>query len=121
MIAERIARLMSVVKADPDLMGLITRMIEVCREYNERVIQSNEYMLNGSASAQSPADFRERMTELDRNRRITHKAVVASVRAVDRLCEQQGTPLVFGGDYEDPLATADFARSLASEYLEDEN
>jgi hypothetical protein len=114
----QVHKLIVLVKANRDQVSLIHDLIETGVRYYSQVVSANLYASIGFHLACSAEEYRSRMQEIDRHRRSVHQAFIMCLQAVDRICEQNNIPPIYGGDYENRIQTSRFARDLAEEYFQ---
>lgn len=95
---------------DPDaeddidyIEGYIKNIIDYVSVVDGTIVSGNcaRARLEGEA-------YRQRIMELDRQRRITHEAAIASVSALERIAGMYGVSPLFTGDKDDRDQVADF-------------
>lgn len=93
----------------------VETLINDCGAYIERVLAME--------AAQSIARFRmehqeyqEFIMRLDRNRKIAHDSLIASVRLANRLCGVYGVERVYDGP-EERIAIAEYAMLVTQEFF----
>jgi uncharacterized protein YutE (UPF0331/DUF86 family) len=121
MIVERVNQLLRRVNSNVDALNKVDKMIAVCTDYFFRVVEANSYNLTGRYTSVDPEEYRDTAQTLDVSRRNAHQRLVTSIQKVDELCVQSGQLLIYGRDYDDRVATAEFARLLITEYFKNDN
>lgn len=98
----------------------ITGMIELNMEALVDYVKS-VYMLEVSLTVarvrlgEDSREFAEHVAELDRKRRVCHEAAIASVSALNRMCDFFKVARVFDGDIDNRYEVADFCGNMVDE------
>ena len=117
MLREKFDTLVAAVKDRSDATDFLDDIhdcIDACGHYIESV-NSMESVITVLRFRLEPDEFRERLTEADKRRRTMHNGLIASVTILDRICRMAQIEPIYGGDYEDRLAIADFAMAVTAE------
>lgn len=96
-------------------LQIINDFILDCGNYIERVT-AMEAAIATERFRLDPADYRELIIRLDRNRKLTHEALIASVRVVTRFCLVYEVPKVYDGP-DERIPIAEFAKEVVDEYF----
>jgi len=96
---------------------LITDLIEISYDYLSRVVDTSLYPIIGKIQSKNAEEYKYNLEQLDTIRRRTHQSLISSARIVDRYCQENCLPLVYGGDYNDRRKVAEFAKILVDEYF----
>jgi hypothetical protein len=102
-------------KAD-DLLA-VEDFINDCGRYIERV-NAMEAALQVARLRMEPEDYRQLIMDLDRSRKLTHDALIASVRLVNRLCGVYGVEKIYTGP-DERIPIAEFAKEVTDEYFKE--
>lgn len=98
------------------ITGMIENNMETLVDYVKSV-----YMMEVSLTlsrvrlGDDSREFAERVAELDRKRRICHEAAIASVSALNRMCDFFKVARVFEGDIDNRYEVADFCGNMVDE------
>lgn len=65
-----------------------------------------------------PEDYRDKVVELDRNRKHSHDCAIDAINGINRMCKMCGVELLFTGDTSDRYAVADFCGEIVMELFE---
>jgi len=98
-----------------DELQIINDFINDCGNYIEKVT-GMEAAIATERFRLDPADYRELIVRLDRNRKLAHEALIASVRVVTRLCLAYQVPKVYEGP-DERIPIAEFAKEVVDEYF----
>ncbi|WP_315116954.1 DUF3232 domain-containing protein [uncultured Clostridium sp.] len=60
-------------------------------------------------------EFREYMTDLDKERFLAHNELIANIKIVNRLCKKYNIPVIYIGNEEDRRAIGEFGLALTNE------
>lgn len=100
-----------------DFLDDIHSCITSCGAYIEAV-NSMESVITVMRFRLEPDEYREKLSEVDKRRRSMHNGLIANVTILDRICRMAEQPPIYGGDYEDRLAIAEFAMDVTAEMYE---
>lgn len=118
MVKEKIGVLAEKTGNDPDVLALVQEMVDACANYVDTVVNMENIITIYRFKANDPSDYRAMVQRLDQTRRLAHNALIALVRAVDRLAKINGVEPIYGGHDEDRTAIAEFAKAVVDEYFE---
>ena len=102
--------------------------LDICLSYLERSMSSFPAYVTSVFNMETlmptlrfrlePADYREKVMELDMNRKRFHDSAIDAINGINRLCEKCGVELLFAGDTSDRNAVAEFCGSIVQEIFE---
>ena len=118
MYKEKIENLTKVFEKDELVLEMIHEVVDLSNDYVNKVVNM-ENSISILKFRLEPYDYRKRIEELDRNRRLTHNSLIISVKALNRVCLSEGLEPVFDGDIEDRYGVATWAGKLVNEIFED--
>lgn len=118
MIKEKVEALVKAYSDDKEVLALIEDGLNSFSEY-VKVVNNLENAIAVGRFKLSPEDFREKVENLDRNRRIVHNGVIASTKFLNNFCLLKKLPLFFEGDVADRLEVAEFAMLVAKEIFDE--
>lgn len=64
-------------------------------------------------------ELREKIQNLDENRRLTHESAIANVSLLNNICRLYNVDEIFTGDKTDRYQVADFCEEVVSEFFKD--
>lgn len=102
---------------DPSLVSAIDEVIDTCAYYVDRVaamenaLESARFRLEGQ-------DYRDRIADLDRQRRVVHDDLISKVNMSLRLAGKVAAEHPFTGDVDDRQQVADFAKKISDFYYD---
>jgi len=100
-----------------DELQIINDFINDCGAYVEKVTAMEAAMATERFRL-DPSDYRELIMRLDRNRKLAHDALIASVRVVNRLCLAYDVPKAYEGP-DERIPIAEFAKNVVDEYFQE--
>lgn len=114
---EKIRALMTACKDDPDDLDFITSRVDKFREYVNHIafmeIQMDRMRINDITGA----EWRDKVQDLDKGRRICHDAAIAAVNQLNRLAEAEGVDPIYTGP-DDRTSIGEFCMAAVSDYFE---
>jgi len=113
---KKIEELRDKLKDDPLLLKTVEGIVEDCGRYIKRV-HDTEVAYTIARFRMETKEYTKYYEELDRNRKITHDALISGVRLLNRLCMLNDLPPIFEGT-EDRVSVADFAKEVVDEFYE---
>lgn len=88
----------------------VENVINDAAKYIEKVAAMESAMLSARFRME-PEDYREFIINLDRSRKITHDALIASIRLVNRICGAYGVEKIYTGPME-RIPIAEFGKEV---------
>lgn len=116
MLAMKLEQLLKNTNTDEIESKLIIGLIEACFRYVEIVILTSRHSQLERRFAKNIREYAEESQALDSRRRFTHTSLIASMKAVDRLCSKNNMPLICGKNY-DRQSASEFAIKITNEYF----
>lgn len=114
MYKERVEELTKYFEKDDLVIEMISDTINLANDYVNKVV-TMENSINILRLRLEPYDYRQRVQELDNNRRLTHNALIVSIKALNRVCSMENLEPLFKGNIEDRYEIADWAGELINE------
>ena len=117
MIKRKYEELVARFKDDDEMLEFIKeRMQYICR-YVESVT-AMEYSMPLLRARFEGQELREKIENLDRNRRISHEAAISAVKQLNRLCVSEGVEKLYSGDEENRYEIGDFCGEVVNTLFE---
>lgn len=110
--------LMELVSKLPNADGimLVRDMITNCGTYVQKVVALEAQII--TRLADNPEEYRQRIAEMDKQRSVSHNALISSVKIVNRLCRSVDMPPLFLGNIDNRVDVAEFAADLVKEIFQ---
>lgn len=117
-LKEKIEGLVNAYKEDKEVLDVIYDTMNCFTDY-VKIVNEMENTITILRHRYEPADYRERIELIDRNRRIIHNSVIAGVKMLNRMATAKNLPLFFEGDITDRIAVGDFAGIVSNTIFEE--
>jgi len=119
MLREKFSELVQKLKelGENDLANDVDEIINSCAKYLESVT-AMESCISVLRFTLEPEEYRVRLTELDKARRLVHNGLIANVKILNRYCNMAQLPSIYEGDLESRIEIAEFARTVVDEMFE---
>ena len=101
---------------DSDFVSLVEDLVSAAAEYVRRVVIKEAASVVGKFNKEG-AEYRDNCQRLDESRSDAHNSLIATVKAINRLCRIYDIPVIFAGDEQKRVEIADFAQQLVDEYF----
>lgn len=98
---------------DRESAELVQDMINNCTSYTRAVVEHESTRFTGKTIMDSD-EYRKRLEELDRSRKITHNRLIDSVGIINRICSGRDMELIFTGDIDDRVEVGNFALKVVT-------
>lgn len=95
---------------------LVRDMITNCEVYLQKVIALEAQIITRTAI--DSEEYRQRVSEMDKQRSTAHNSLISSVAIVNRLCRIADLPPLFPGNIDNRIEVAEFAMKLVNEMFQ---
>lgn len=95
--AETIMKLLSAFSGDHEMIEMIENALLVFENYHKAIFDLEIRRKLYACGAMDAGEYREQIPKLDKTRTITHNAVLAQVRLLNRMAASQNLPPVYDG------------------------
>lgn len=112
-IKEKIMALASICD-DQDMERILDSDLESIGNYVSAVY-AMEYRIPIIRARYEGQNMRDKIMELDENRRMAHERAIMAVKRLNRISKMHGLPDFFPGDTKDRYAIADFCGKMVQE------
>lgn len=102
---------------DDELMQFVLDAVNSLEEY-VRSVYTSELERAVVRRKYTGAELRAELERLDADRHTAHEAAIASVRQLNRLADNLGTPVLFEGDPADRIQVAGFCLAFTKEIFD---
>lgn len=124
MYKERIANLLKTIHGKADDPETKDAMLDLVKDGVKKFVRyvncvcNMEYMIQDiQFRSFDTEEYRQRVQDLDRNRKISHDAAIAAINIIDRMCDSFSIEKVYGGPQERECV-GDFCIAIINEYFE---
>jgi succinate dehydrogenase/fumarate reductase-like Fe-S protein len=99
-----------------DEVELVRDMIINCGAYIQKVNVLEAQVI--TRAVDNPEDYRQLVSEMDKQRSTAHNALISSVAIINRLCKTVDMPPLFPGNIDNRIEVAEFAMKLVNEMFQ---
>ena len=90
-------RLIMAAYYDMELMDFISERLSSFEDYHQAIYEQSIYLRLYSGKNQSGEEYREKRTQMEERRTSAHNAILASVKALNRLASERGISIIYDG------------------------
>lgn len=117
MLKTNYENLVAALREDEEMLEFIKeRMSHICN-YVDKVTMM-EYSIPLLNARYDGQNLRDKIENLDRQRRIAHEMAIAATKQLNRLCVAEGINKLFDGDEDDRYQIADFCGLVVNTLFE---
>lgn len=99
---------------DRECLDLMEDLISSVSDYVRRVNVLEIGLMVGKYNKEG-SEYREYIEKLDKLRSSAHNALITNVKIINRLCKNNDLPMIYGGNEEDRIEVAEFAKQVVEE------
>lgn len=96
-VSESIKTLIAKNKDDNEILKLINDCLLSFFEYHYRIGRTETFSMLYGYHNMEKEDYQATHTDLGKSRSLSHKVVISNIGILNRLCVQNGIPLVYNG------------------------
>ena len=116
--SETINRLIQIYSDDSMVMDTIENTIMEFEEYHYAIYKL-EHFMRFKDKDMDPAEYRDKVTELDNNRTRKHNSILTGMKIINRLAEQNNLSLVYDGVVSEERPYRREVANSVLDYVED--
>jgi hypothetical protein len=119
MLREKFSELVSRLKSinENEMAKDVDEIIRSCGNYIERV-NAMESCITVLRFTLDLEDYRTRLQELDKARKLSHNGLITNVKLLNRYCKLAEMDPIYDGDLDSRIQIAEFANRVVNEMFE---
>jgi len=99
---------------DSYCLDIMEDLINTASDYVKRVNILEIGLMVGKYNKEGN-EYRDYISQLDKQRSATHNVLISNVKIINKLCSKNNLPLIFDGNEDERVEVAEFAQKLANE------